>query len=291
MIHPGETSVPGIIWLASYPKSGNTWLRAFLANLFQNPAQPLPINRLPDFVLGDNFLIHYERYSGKKASDLTEADFDRLRPQVHAWFAQSKGDSVLVKTHSACALVEGRPLITPAATAGAIYVVRNPLDVAMSYANHYQVSVERAVELLCDDQHILPPAGDQLAQYLMSWSSHVKSWTEAKDLRVHVMRYEDMVAAPLKAYGALVRFLGLPKDLPRLKKALRFSSFRELQAQEQAGGFIEARPDGKSRFFRAGEVGQWRGAMDQDLVDRLIAANRETMEAYGYLDSSGVITD
>ncbi len=283
--------MPGIIWLASYPKSGNTWLRAFLANLFQNSAEPLPINQLPHYVLGDNFLLHYEQYSGKKAAALTQADFEQLRPRVHEWFAHSKSDSVFVKTHSACGLVDGRPLITPSATAGAIYVIRNPMDVAVSYANHYQVGMARAIELLCDDKHVVPPAEDQLAQYLMSWSSHVKSWTGAKDLRLHVMRYEDMIAHPLKAFGALVRFLGLPKDLPRLKKALRFSSFRELQAQEQAGGFVEARPDGKTQFFRSGKVGQWRDLLDQALLDQLVAANRDVMETYGYIDKAGRLND
>jgi len=277
--------VPGIIWLASYPKSGNTWLRAFLANLFQNPEQPLPINDLPSYVLGDNFLLHYEQFTGRRAEQLSEADFERLRPQIHEWFAHSKPDSVFVKTHNVCGLINGKPLITPSATAGAIYVVRNPLDVAVSYAGHYQVSLDRAAELLCDDRHLVPPASDQLAQYLMSWSAHVKSWTQAKDMRLHVMRYEDMLERPLKAFGALVRFLGLPKDLPRLKKAVRFSSFGELK--EQNRGFVEARPDGKSRFFRSGKAGSWRESLTPEQVERIVETNREVMRIYGYLDQAG----
>ena len=59
----------GIIWLASYQKSGNTWVRAFLANLLHNPDRPLPINELPNFALGDGFLIHFEALSGKPASE------------------------------------------------------------------------------------------------------------------------------------------------------------------------------------------------------------------------------
>jgi hypothetical protein len=283
--------VSGIIWLASYPKSGNTWLRAFLANLFQNPEQPLPINELPNYVLGDNFLLHYEQFTGRPADQLSDEDFERLRPQIHEWFAFSKSDSVFVKTHNVCGAIEGRPLITPSATAGAIYVVRNPLDVAVSYANHYQVSLDRAAELLCDDKHLVPRAPDQLAQYLMSWSSHVKSWTEAKGMRRHVMRYEDMHEHPLKAFGGLARFLGLPKDLPRLKKAVRFSSFRELKAQEESRGFVEARPDGTTRFFRSGKAGTWRESLSPEQVERIIAANREVMERFGYLDETGTPVD
>ena len=59
--------MPGIVWLASYPKSGNTWVRAFLANLMADRAEPVPINDLPNYCLGDNFLLHYEQYTGKKA--------------------------------------------------------------------------------------------------------------------------------------------------------------------------------------------------------------------------------
>ena len=73
----------GILWLSSYPKSGNTWLRSYLANLFRNPDKPLPINELPSFALGDNFLVHYEKFSGKKAEDLSPEEIASLRPRIH----------------------------------------------------------------------------------------------------------------------------------------------------------------------------------------------------------------
>lgn len=283
--------VPGILWLASYPKSGNTWLRAYLANLFRNEARPLPIDQLPNHALGDNFLIHYEQFSGKPADELTHGDIVRLRPQVHQWFATSRPDTTLVKTHNACVLADGQPLITPAATAGAIYVVRNPLDVAVSFANHYQVTVDRAVDLVCDENHRLPAIPGQIEQILLSWSSHVKSWTRAPGMNLHVMRYEDMLKRPVKTFGALGRFLGLPNDPARLKRAIRFSSFRELKRQEAAGGFVEARPDGKARFFRQGKTGGWRAALDAGQVERVVTAHGEVMAEFGYLAKDGTPKD
>lgn len=279
--------MPGIIWLASYPKSGNTWLRAFMANLMRNPEQPIAINDLPNYVLGDSFLIHYETYSGKKADELTPEDITRLRPKIHEWFANSRGEDVFVKTHNLITKVDGCPLITPSATAGAVYVVRNPLDVAVSFAHHYQVSYQRAVESLCDENYYLPGVEGQTVQYLSSWSRHVRSWLDAPGLVLHMMRYEDMLQKPVKAFGSLIEFLGLPKEMPRLKKAVQFSSFRELSRQEKATKFIESRPDGKSPFFRHGRSGGWRQFLSEAQVQTLIDAHGEVMMRAGYLTKDG----
>ena len=277
----------GILWLSSYPKSGNTWLRTYLANLFRNPKKPIPINELPNFALGDNFLVHYEKFSGKKAEDLSPEEITSLRPRIHEWFATFQSDTVLVKTHNACVVADGQPLITPSATAGAIYVVRNPLDVAPSLAHHSQMTIQMAVDNICDERHALPSVEGQIEQVLLSWSGHVESWTRTPFKRLHVMRYEDMVAKPYKTFGALSKFFGLPHEPERVKKAIKFSAFRELKSQEEKGGFIEARPDGEAKFFRSGKAGGWRKTLTEAQVAQMIEAHREVMIEYGYLTASG----
>ena len=279
--------MPGILWLASYPKSGNTWLRAYLANFFRNPARPIPINELPNHVYGDNFLIHYEQYSGKKAEELEPEEILRLRPKVHEWIAGSQPDTVMVKTHSACALTDKVPLITPSATAGAIYVIRNPLDVASSFANHYQTGLDRAIELMASERYVLPPVPGQLEQVLLDWSGHVRSWTQARGMQLHVMRYEDMARVPYKTFAALSRFLGLPEEKARIHRAIRFSAFREMKKQESESGFVEARPDGKAKFFRSGKAGGWRKELSPNQIARIIESHGEIMTEYGYLDRRG----
>lgn len=279
--------MPGIIWLASYPKSGNTWLRAFLANYLDNGKRPVPINDLPNYILGDNLLLHYAQFTGRRAEDLAAEDIARLRPQIHEWFARSRQEDVFVKTHNAICVIDGVPVITPSATAGAVYVVRNPLDVAVSFAHHYQISYDRAVDSLCDEGYCLPPANGLLPQYLTSWSKHVRTWTEAPGLTRHVLRYEDMLARPLKVLGDMTRFLGLPKDIPRLKRAVRFSSFEELSGQEKKARFVESRPDGKTAFFRQGRAGTWRDALTEEQVARLVEHSGAVMRAMGYLDEAG----
>lgn len=277
----------GIIWLASYPKSGNTWLRAFLANYFRNPDQPIPINDLPKYVLGDNFVTHYQRHGGKTPDELTAADIALLRAKVHEWFASARGETAFVKTHSMIALADGQPLITPSATAAAIYVVRNPLDVAVSYAHHHGTTLDQTVAALCQENLVLPAAGKLLPQVVGSWSQHVRTWTQAPGLRLHVLRFEDMLATPQETFAGVVRFLGLPGDPARLDKALRFSSFRELRRQEAATGFVEARPDGGAEFFRAGKTGNWADVLSADQVERLVACHREVMIDFGYLAPDG----
>ena len=277
----------GILWLSSYPKSGNTWLRAYMANLFRNSDRPVPIDELPDFAFGDNFLVHYEKFSGKKAEDLSPEEITSLRPRVHEWFATFQSDTVLVKTHNACVIADGQPLITPSATAGAVYVVRNPLDVAPSLANHFQTTIQMAVDNICDERHAMPAIEGQIGQVLLSWSGHVKSWTRTPFKRLHVMRYEDMAAKPFKTFSALSKFFGLPHEPERIKKAIKFSSFRELKSQEDKGGFVEARPDGKAKFFRAGKAGGWRKVLTEDQVAQMIEAHREVMIEHGYLTENG----
>ena len=279
----------GIIWLASYPKSGNTWLRAFLANYMADPARALPINELPNYTLGDNMQLHYEQFTGRTFTELDAGDIARLRPRIHQWFMQSRREEVFVKTHNAVIHVDKVPLITPSATAGAIYVIRNPFDVAVSFAHHYQVDYDVAVESLCAEDYRLPATTVTLPQYLSSWSRHARSWLEAPGLTRHLMRYEDMSRNPQKAFNKLTKFLGLPSEPARVKKAIRFSSFRELAAQEAKTPFVEARPDGKSKFFRAGQAGSWRKVLSETQVARLTDAHGPMMREVGYLTASGDI--
>ena len=282
-----ERRLWGIIWLASYPKSGNTWLRAFLANYLQDRPAPVPINELVQFSLGDGFLIHYERLIGRPAAELSMAELARLRPKVHEHFATAKGQTVFVKTHNLVGEAEGTALITPAATAGAIYILRNPLDLAVSYAHHYRVSLDRAVEILCTPDAVLPGTARALPYYLGSWSQHVTSWCQAPGLTPLVLRYEDLLATPEEGFGAVVRFLNLPDEPARLAKAIRFSAFDELAGQEQTDTFDEQPQGADVAFFRTGKAGVWRAALNPEQVARVVAAHRTVMERFGYLDDAG----
>lgn len=277
-----------ILWLASYPKSGNTWLRAFLANYLHDGPKPEDINALPRFNFGDMRIEFYEKISGIKAASLSWRDINKLRPRVHRHFANARQGVVFVKTHSILSTIEGIPTITPEVTFGAVYIVRNPLDVAVSFSHHSGYSIEEAVKAICNREFVHPGGEGQIVQALSDWSSHVKSWLRAPGLYLRVLRYEDMVANPLTTFGTILEFLKVPRDRRRLKKAVRFSSFKVLAEQEEKAGFREASPHAP-QFFHRGRVGAWRESLLPEQADQIVSCHRETMTEMRYFSSAGTL--
>jgi hypothetical protein len=277
-----------VVWLASYPKSGNTWARAFLANYLNEDEAAFDINKLPQFSFGDMRIEHYARVSGKAEDELTANEIDRLRPHVHRFFANARKGLVFVKTHSAVARMGSVPTITPDVTFGAIYVVRNPLDVVVSYSHHNGVSLDTAIDVLCFPDFRVPAGNGQVPQLICDWTSHVKSWLFAPGLYRKVLRYEDMLANPLSAFESTIDFLKLPRDRKKLKRAVRNSSFGVLAGQEEQRGFRE-RPVAAQRFFRRGGSGGWREELSPLQVKRVVERHRPMMIELHYLSPDGEI--
>jgi hypothetical protein len=271
-----------IIWLASYPKSGNTWLRAFLHNLLRNPQEGYDINRLDDFTLGESSYGWYRLFDPRPLEAYSTAEVAALRPKVHRHLTTLFPDSVFVKTH--CAVMEdhGVPTVTSEATAGAFYVVRNPLDVAVSYAHHLGAELDDIIAYMATPRSQTPASNGHVHELLGSWSEHVESWTAKPGRGLHVVRYEDMLERPQATFGAIVKFLGLKPPRERLERAINRSSFRVLQEQERRHGFKE-RGEKAERFFREGKSGQWRKALTPEQVERIVAAHAEQMRRFGYL--------
>ena len=273
-----------ILWLASYPKSGNTWLRAFLHNLLRNARTPFDINRMSELTAGDSQAHWYGRLDPRPLTSLGEEDLARLRPKVHALIAEGAPDSVMVKTHNALVEVDGVPMITLSLTAGAIYVVRNPLDVVVSYAHHLGQPTDDIITLMETRGFQSPATADQVPERHSDWSTHVESWTAHPHPTLHVVRYEDMSRRPGPTFRAISAFLGLKPPRERLERAMRHSSFRSLRAQEDRTGFIERTPS-QDRFFRAGKVGSWREVLDDAQVRRVVERHRAQMKRFDYLPS------
>lgn len=272
-----------IIWLASYPKSGNTWARIFLANYLANQDKPVPINQIYRFGIGDGIMSTYRTVAG--------GDFDiqdhvlslRLRQKVLRGIVANNADVNFVKTHNICASAYNVELIPDHLTRSAVYFIRNPLDVTLSFARHFGRTKKEAVKALGNSNHVTTPDASNVWQYLGSWSDHVQSWTKEKPYPVLVIRYEDMLEEPEEAFSSLLKHIGIPVEQARLEKAIRFASFEESSKQEDEGGFKEASPK-TEKFFTKGKSGQWQDELDSDLIKNTKRWHRKVMKKYGYLD-------
>lgn len=271
-----------IVWLASYPKSGNTWLRAFLLNLITDAEEPVDINKMAALTQGDSQAHWYAKFDRRSPAQLDTEALALLRPKVHAQIAASSRNSVFVKTHNALVESDGTAMITQSETAGAIYVVRNPLDVTLSYADHLGVQIDDIIDLMARRGFTTPASKTHVPEHHSDWSSHVKSWTQTSHPTLHVVRYEDMASKPAPVFGAIARFLGIDPKRERLMRAVRFSSFKVLKAQERKGGFVERTPAQRS-FFRAGKPGGWRKQLKDEQIRRILADHHELMERFDYV--------
>ena len=271
-----------ILWLASYPKSGNTWVRAFLANLIADGPEPLPLAELPNYCKDEALPDLYTSIAGQPSTELDAARLCALRPQVHARIAASQPGTVLVKTHNLNGSFEGHALHNPDVSAGAVYVVRNPLDVVLSMTYHFGLGIDEAIERLGSEE--LATQNDELfvTQILGSWSTHVASWADMAGPEIVVVRFEDMLEKPIKAFGKIAGLAGLGDDRKRLQRAIKNSSFQNLSRLERRDGFIEV-SDKTKRFFRKGRANQWREVLDRDQVSRIVNAHREQMARFKYI--------
>lgn len=280
-----------IVWLASYPKSGNTWFRVFLTNLLRDSDRPAIINELAGGPIASARWL-FDEAVGYDSGNLTSDEVDLLRPEVYRYEAEATKEPLFLKVHDAYTLLpDGRPLFPSEVTHGVLYFIRNPLDVCVSFAHHFgHENYDRMVQDMADEQRhfcdIQTMELKQLRQKLLTWSQHVSSWVEAPHLRIHVVRYEDMKLDPEATFKSAAAFAGLPDDAERVRRAVKFSDFPELSRQEKQGSFRERLPGARS-FFRKGEVGSWRAALTPQQAQRIIANHADVMRRFGYLDDHG----
>jgi hypothetical protein len=287
------------IWLASYPKSGNTWFRMLLANLSTKDGKPADINDLPK---SGGIASARGPFDGLLLIDsglLTHDEADCLRPRVYEELAQGvaadeydsedKAAAVrFVKVHDAYTLTpKGEPLLAGRRGAdGAILIVRDPRDVASSLANHNRTSIDIAITRLNDRQGDVCGKPDrrheQLRQQTFGWSRHAESWLGQTDIPVHLIRYEDLKSDTVGAFRRALAFACRSADDEDIRRAAALADFTELRRQEEMKGFREAPRRLGGPFFRRGEVGTWRDELSAEQVARIEAAHAPMMRRLGY---------
>lgn len=294
-----------IIWLASFPKSGNTWVRLLLANLASEDARGIN-----DIGNGNGIASARRRFDDAcliASGLLSHAECDQMRPAFYRDLARlggvpncpaiSQDDPLehwqVIKTHDAWTLTaHGEPLLGGAdIAAAAVLIVRDPRDVVASLANHLGETLEQAAAIMGDPDGALSAACDrqplQLRQKLLGWSGFYQSWVDQREVPVHLLRYEDLQIDTLSALGTLLDALGITVEPAMLERAAERSVFGRLQAQEAEAGFREAPVKTTTgRFFRSGRSGGWRDELSAVLCQRIESDHGTMMRRFGYLPDS-----
>ena len=286
-------------WIASYPKSGNTWMRILLGNLLAADSAPVRINAIPH--MGGSLAASREVFDELlliESGALTQDEIDCLRPRLHEELARGGGGGAgygagdlpavrFAKVHDAYTLTaKGEPLLAGAGGAdGAIVIVRDPRDVVPSLAHQRGIPIDEAIEFMAAPRAAFDNnrRATHVGQRLLAWHLHVASWLEQRDIPVHLVRYEDMLSDTRGVLLRAAEFSGIEAIEEAIDRAVRFSEFAELRRQEQQEGFSESMLAAEYRtFFRRGEAGAWRDELTTEQVARIEAVQGAMMRCLGY---------
>ena len=116
-----------------------------------------------------------------------------------------------------------------------------------------------------------------------TWAEHVTSWENAPDIKVHIMKYENMKADPIGTFFETIQFIGMKRTEEAVAEALELSSMDKLKKYEQKYGFRE-KPANAKNFFREGKTGRGKDLLTEDHIKSIIDNNGEVMKKYGYLE-------
>jgi len=276
-----------IVWIASFPKSGNTWLRAFLCSyLYMNLE-----SKTFDFGLLKNIL----RFpSTKKYKDIgvVPKSFEDVAKN---WIAvQEKINSNkkinFLKTHNAFGGLKNCPFTNKANTLGAIYLVRDPRDVLISYSRHLEKSIDETLELVLEDDHkgwLNEYKKDVIGEIRGSWAQNYNSWKNFYLTEKIIIRYEDLIKDPFNNFSNIIRYLnklfGLEIDDEKIKKCIEITDFNKLKKLEMKTGFVENYSK-KELFFNQGKSKQWQDILDEKTVLKLEKKFKKEMQELKYID-------
>ena len=276
-----------IIWVASYPKSGNTLLRTILCSLISSDDGVLDLKKLN---LVPNF-------SQKRFFEgLTNERIDIKEISKYWIGAQKKiiknGKYRFLKSHNANCQINNNPFTNAEITAGIIYIVRDPRDVTCSASKHFDLSLEETKNVLLDRsaQTIARKNIDhEITTFLGSWSDNYNSW-KSFNKKVLVMRYEDLVLKKKDSILRLVEFLNLFFPLKinkqKLENCLRTTSFKYLSSMEESEGFgesVSSKDEKKIQFFNKGLVGNWKNILSPKISNEIEISFKNEMTELGYV--------
>jgi len=281
-----------LVWIASYPRSGNTFMRLLLANYFNDDEKDFDINALYDFIPPDTSTVLWEEFTQGCPVDSDLARIWALRPQFIEFYRRRAklGDFAGLKTHTANVTVNGMASFNFRSSDRIIYIVRHPLDILLSYSDYNGRDLESAMEIMCRSGVCVSQGSIGGLELRGSWPEHVSSWIDAPPCPLLLIRYEELLHSTAETLRAILAFLGAPIIERRLERAAEASRFDRLREQEAARSFQETPPSARSgRFFREGRSLQWLRELSPALAYRLADHCEQAMERVGYTHPRDVL--
>ena len=271
-----------ILWLTSYPKSGNTWVRAFLGNyLGANLGNSIDnIGKIKSFPKKKQF----ENNVDEKI--LKGDGFEIFKYFIAAQNIINKNNKFhIIKTHNFHGSVKNSEFSNKKNTAGLIYIVRDPRSVAVSYAYHEDISFEQSIDQMLNENRIA--TNDKFYfEARSSWRGHLLSWLGSPYPKL-LIKYEDLKKDPFHNFELILKFINqfLDKKIDinseKIEKIIKISSFESLSQLENEIGFKEKL--GKTNFFRKGDIDEWKNVLSKEMIKKIEEKFNKEMKELNYL--------
>lgn len=256
-----------IIWLSSYPGSGASRFRIFMANILRISDQ----EKLSRFLPAAADCKLFRQAVGYDAEDLTDQEIAWIRPQVYEYHADGSSEDLLYNIHDRYEIINGQPNIPLEESQAILYMARNPLDLTVHLMRTQNCSVSQAISILGNEEHIIFDGEDgytrHLRQELDSWSGHVKSWLNLGHLHLEILRYEDLMTDPITCFAESADLMGL---------RLRATTLIAVLGQD--GAAYRAMTHG---------VNAWTKVLGDKDIESIIKDHGPMMKVLGYLDDRG----
>lgn len=270
-----------IIWLASYPESGAFWFSMFLANLIADSKEPCGRQERDLIVPPENSAKLYQPFFSRPLSEIPLPELAGKRPSVHRELAKRANDFLFLRTHNAAVRHFGNLTITPEATAAAIYIVRNPLDIAASLATARGRPIDRTIEIMAQTGKVLGKSSTRTYEVVGSWSENVESWTSAIRGRILTIRFEDMLDDPELQFSKAVQFLAINATNEQIAQASDNSVKWIVEAYKKLGGHVSPRLS-PLQSMRVGAQMRGKMLLTTQQIATIARAHRDQMHRFAY---------